>query len=372
MTDILTDNQFEIFAVAPPGLEPLLLPEFRALGYKDARYGPGGVTLMGDWSDVWRLNLELRGASKVLARMGSFRAMDLARLDHRATQFPWSDFLLPNTDVRVEVTCKRSKIYHAGAAVQRIERALRKVGVTVSQQGNVTLKIRIEQNIVSVSVDTSGEGLHKRGHKEAVGKAPMRETMAALLLRQAGYDGADAVLDPMCGSGTFLIEAAEIAQGLQPGRSRDFAFEKLAGFNAKTFKDMRRPVSTLDGPPLFFGSDRDSGVISMAQANAERAEVDALCQFKCHDVQELECPDVPPGLVIVNPPYGGRIGNKKHLYAVYGKLGVTLSEKFSGWRVGIITSEPGLAKATGLPLTQGPSVPHGGLKVCLHQTPPLA
>ncbi|EPX79290.1 THUMP domain-containing class I SAM-dependent RNA methyltransferase [Litoreibacter arenae] len=366
MTDTL-----EIFAVAPPGLEAALLPEFRALGYKDARYGPGGVTMIGGWPDVWRLNLELRGATKVLARIGTFRAMSLAGLDHRADEFPWADTFYSGTTVRVEASCKRSKIYHAGAATERVEKALRKAGMKPSADGEVTLKIRIEQNIVTLSVDTSGDSLHKRGHKEAVGKAPMRENLAALFLRQAGYDGVEPVLDPMCGSGTFVIEAAEIAAGLQPGRSRSFAFEHLAGFDAQAFEAMRRAVSVVKGPARMFGSDRDAGAIKSAVANANCAGVSALCEFQCHAVADLQRPDGPAGLVIVNPPYGGRIGDKKQLFALYGTLGKTLKERFSGWRVALVTSDAGLAKAAGLPFTQGPAVPHGGLKVWLFQTPPL-
>ncbi|WP_281855954.1 THUMP domain-containing class I SAM-dependent RNA methyltransferase [Litoreibacter halocynthiae] len=366
MTDTL-----EIFAVTPPGLEAALLPEFRALGYKDARYGAGGVTMLGGWPDVWRLNLELRGATKVLARIGTFRAMSLAGLDHRADEFPWDETFYSGTTVRVEASCKRSKIYHAGAAIERVERALLKAGMKPSADGEVTLKIRIEQNIVTLSVDTSGESLHKRGHKEAIGKAPMRENMAALFLQQAGYDGSEPVLDPMCGSGTFLIEAAEIAEGLQAGRSRSFAFEALASFDEAAFKALRRSVSVINGPARCFGSDRDAGAIKGAIANAGRAGVSALCDFQCKPVSDVERPDGPAGLVIVNPPYGGRIGDKKQLFALYASLGTTLKERFSGWRVALVTSEPGLAKATGLPLIQGPAVPHGGLKVWLFQSPPL-
>lgn len=343
------------------------MPEFRALGYKDARYGPGGVTLLGAWQDVWRLNLELRGAAKVLARIGQFRAMSLAGLEHRLEEFAWREVLAAGTRVRVEATCKRSKIYHAGAASERVETALRKVGITPAAEGQVTLKLRIEQNICTLSVDTSGDSLHKRGHKVAVGKAPLRETMAALFLRQAGFDGTQGVVDPMCGSGTFVLEAAETAAGLQAGRSRSFAFEHLAGFDRAEFDALRRPVPGISDPVRFFGSDRDAGAIASATANAQRAGVAALCAFEQHAVSDATAPEGPPGIVMINPPYGGRVGDKKQLFALYGALGKTLRAQFSGWRVALVTSEPGLAKATGLTLEQGPKVPHGGLDVWLFQ-----
>ncbi|MGJ8617753.1 MAG: THUMP domain-containing class I SAM-dependent RNA methyltransferase [Sulfitobacter sp.] len=360
---------FEIFLVCAPGLEPVLCEEAEQLGFASPVISPGGVTVQGGWAEVWRANLELRGAARVLARIGSFMAFHLAQLDKRSRKFPWGDILRADVPVKVQVSCKASKIYHAGAATQRIVTALTEShGITVSPDAEMTLKVRINDNQVTISIDTSGEALHKRGHKEAVGKAPMRENLAAMFLRQCGYDGVEPVLDPMCGSGTFLIEAAEIAAGLQPGRSRDFAFEQLASFDAEAFAAMRRTEpATLT--QRFFGSDRDAGAIRMSTANAARAGVGDAIAFACHGAGEVTPPDGPPGLVIVNPPYGGRIGNKKLLYPLYGTLGQTLLERFKGWRVGLVTSEPPLAKATGLPWKPlGPAVAHGGMKVWLWQT----
>ena len=365
---------FEIFLVCPPGLETLLCAEAAEKGFTAPQPTPGGVTFQGTWPDVWRANLDLRGAARVLARFGSFMAFHLAQLDKRSRKFPWGDVLRADVPVKVQVTTnKKSKIYHAGAATQRIETALREShGITVAPDAELVIKVRIDDNNVQLSIDTSGEALHKRGHKQGVGKAPMRENLAALFLRQCGYDGAEPVLDPMCGSGTFLIEAAEIAQNLQPGRARSFAFERLASFDAEAFAQMRRTPDTPSGPARFFGSDRDQGAIRMSTQNAERAGVAPLCHFTCHPAGEVTRPDGPPGLVIVNPPYGARIGNKKLLYPLYGTLGATLKDRFKGWRVGLVTSEPSLAKATDLPWkSQGQGVAHGGMKVWLWQTAPL-
>lgn len=367
--------QFEIFLVAPPGLEPALCAEADDCGFAGAEAVPGGVTFTGGWPDVWRANLCLRGATRVLARLGAFRAFHLAQLDKRARKFPWSAALPSGTPVRVEVTCRRSKIYHKGAAAQRIERAMaEEAGVVISDEAAVQVKVRIEDDLCTISVDTSGESLHKRGHKEAVGKAPMRETLAALFLRECGFDGREPLVDPMCGSGTFVIEAAEIAAGLYPGRSRHFAFENLAGFDPVLWQDMRSAAdaSAPDGPAMFFGYDRDAGAIKGSEANAARAGVTALTEFRRQAVGDLAPPAGAPGLVMINPPYGARIGNRKLLFSLYGALGQRLREKFAGWRVGLITSDGGLAKATGLPFlpTTAP-VPHGGLRVTLHRTAPL-
>ncbi|MEJ6398579.1 THUMP domain-containing class I SAM-dependent RNA methyltransferase [Yoonia sp. 208BN28-4] len=364
------DEQFDIFCVTVPGMEGTLLAECLAAGFDTATQTAGGVTLTGGWTDVWRANLVLRGATRILARIGSFRAFHLAQLDKRARKFPWRDTLRPDLPVRVDVTTRASKIYIAKAAAQRIETALREdAGITVDPEAEITLKVRIDDNLCTFSIDTSGAPLHIRGHKEAVNKAPMRENLAALFLRQCGYDGTEPVLDPMCGSGTFVIEAAEIARGLHPGRTRSFAFENLANFDQARWDFMRSTGVRTQTQQQFYGSDRDAGATRMSLANAERAGVADLCQFQTHAISDLQRPEGPPGLVIVNPPYGGRIGNKNLLYGLYAALGTTLKERFSGWRVGIITSENGLAKATGLPFkpTTGP-VPHGGIRVTLFQT----
>lgn len=368
-----TQNTFDIFIVATPGLEDMLLAEIIECGFANPVLGAGGITIQGGWPDVWRANLMLRGASRVLARIGSFMAFHLAQLDKRARKFPWADILRADVPLRVQVTTKASKIYHAGAATQRIETALREsLGATLSPDATLVLKVRIDDNVVTMSLDTSGESLHKRGHKEAVGKAPMRETLASLLLRQAGYTGSETVVDPMCGSGTFVIEAAEIAMGLIPGRSRSFAFEDLASFDASAFAAMKNERAARATDLRFYGSDRDAGAIRMSRANADRAGVSDITRFENHAAGELMPPEGPPGLVMVNPPYGGRIGNKKLLYPLYGTLGQTLLARFKGWRVGLVTSEPPLAKATGLPWKpQGPAIAHGGMKVWLYQTPPL-
>ena len=369
----MTDPQtFEIFLVAAPGLEDVLCQEAQECGFATATVQPGGVAITGGWPEVWRANLELRCAVRVLARIGSFMAFHLAQLDKRARKFAWGDILRADVPVRVQVTCKKSKIYHAGAATQRIETALREShGMTVSSEAEMVLKVRIDDNVVTLSLDTSGESLHKRGHKEAVGKAPLRETLAASFLRQAGYQGGETVVDPMCGSGTFIIEAAEIAAGLYPGRSRSFAFEQLASFDAARWDAMKEQTPR-EPDLLFYGSDRDQGAIGMSAANAERAGVAHLTRFANQPAGNLTPPEGPPGLVIVNPPYGARIGNKKLLYPLYGTLGETLKTRFKGWRVGLVTSEPGLAKATGLPWQpQGRAVSHGGTKIWFWQTPPL-
>lgn len=364
------DNRFEIFLVAVPGLEGALCGEALECGFEGARVVPGGVAFEGGWPEAMRANLELRGASRVLVRIASFRAMHLAQLDKRARKVPWGDFLQADVPVSVEATCRKSRIYHAGAAAQRIARAItEELGAPVAEDAPVKIKARIEDDLCTISIDTSGEGLHRRGHKQAVNKAPMRETLAALFLRQCGFDGSEPVLDPMCGSGTFVIEAAEMAAGLMPGRARSFAFELLKGFDAEAWAEMRKRAHPKIPSARFHGSDRDAGAVHMSRENAGRAGVEAFCTFEQRSVGEIVQPDGPAGLVIINPPYGARLGERQKLFPLYREMGQVLTARFSGWRVGLIAADATLAKATGLPfLPPGKPVDNGGISVTLWRT----
>lgn len=366
-------DTLELFLVTAPGLEPALLAEAQEKGFADAVAIKGGVTVSGGWPEVWRANLELRGATRVLARIASFRALHLAQLDKRARRVAWGDVLRADVPVRVEASCKASRIYHAGATAQRVERAITEtLGAPISDEAAICIKVRIDDDLCTISLDTSGESLHKRGHKDAIHKAPMRETLAAQLLRLAGYDGREPVVDPMCGSGTFVIEAAEIAAGLHPGRTRAFAFEQLASFDPARWERMRATNAAVTPSQRFFGSDRDGGAIAMSRANADKAGVADWVQFDQHAVSDRTRPDGPSGLVIVNPPYGARIGDVKSLFPLYQALGRTLLARFGGWRVAIVTSDAALARATGLPFAPNPlTFTNGGLRVALYTTEAL-
>ncbi len=364
----MRNDQFEIFLGTQPGLEDVLLEEALELGFESAEQVGGGVVFQGGWEDVWRANLMSRCAARVLARIGNFRAFHLAQLDKRARKFDWGYFLSKDQSVRVEVvTGKRNKIYHAGAAQERIERAINEeLGCPIEAEAAVVIKTRIEDDLVMFSIDTSGEALHKRGFKAAVGKAPMRESMAASFLRACGYNGSEPVVDPMCGSGTFIIEAAEIASGLMPGRERKFAFEALKSFDLKRFNQLKASLQGHACSQKFYGSDRNVQVIGFAGENAQRAGVDSVCEFKPIPLSNIEPPE-ERGLIIVNPPYGARVGKKNDLFSLYGAFGEKIKKDFSGWRVGLITSDEKLAFATGLKWRNiSAPIAHGGLKVKLY------
>lgn len=365
---------FEIFLVTLPGLEEFLLAEAREQGFKKPKAISGGVLIQGGWSEVWRANLVLRGASKVLARIGEFRAHHLAQLDKHARNFPWAEFLAPGHSVKVEVsTNKKSEIYHSGAAEQRFERAIAETfGARIAdrlEDTDILVKVRIARNLVIISLETSGTALHKRGYKQAMGKAPLRETIAAMTLRACGYKRKEPLLDPMCGSGTYPIEAAEMAGNLMAGRERSFAFEKLVSYDADAVQKMKKDWFTREPAGHFYGYDKNASVIESAKANAARAGVGDACQFKAGPLSKLQPPEGPLGLVVVNPPYGERIGNKKELLGLYREFGDVMQSRFKGWRVGLVTSDDALAQSTKLPWAKtSAAIPHGGLKIRLYQT----
>lgn len=344
-TGMNANTDLEIFLVTAPGLEELLCKEAIEKGFKKPVPDQGGVTIKGNWSEAWRANLVIRGASKVLVRIAAFRVRHLAQLDKLSRQIPWADFLRRDIAFRVEASSKNSRIYHQKAAAERITKAIEEeLGAQASPDAGITIKARILDDICVISIDTSGELLHKREHKVAVNKAPMRENLASLMLRHCGYRGKEPIVDPMCGSGTFVIEAAEIAAHFNPGRTRHFSFEHLANFNEEIWQEMRKRQKQTPPSVRFYGYDRDAGAIDMSEANAARAGVKAFTEFNQQPISDLMPPEGPCGLVIVNPPYGGRIGDKKQLYPLYQSLGKTLMARFSGWRVGLVTSTEQLAK----------------------------
>lgn len=363
------EDQFEIALLVAPGLETLLADEVREAGFPEPAIEVGAVIVRGGWPDVWKANLTLRGANRILIRVAHFHAEHLSQLDKACRKLPWGEWFPSGTTFRVEATCRKSKIYHTGAVVERVAKGVcGAVNGTLDTASGHLVMARIEKNQCTISIDTSGELLHKRGFKQAVAKAPMRETMAALFLRACEYRGNQPFIDPMCGSGTFPIEAAEMSLGLLPGRVRHFEFERLCAFDEKVFRDLKQALVISEDMevPKIFGFDKNSAAIHSSQNNAMRAGVGEVIHFAQQPVSLLKNPDTEPGLILVNPPYGTRIGDMRQLRAVYETFGRVVIGQFPDWHVGLVTSEPRLAEATGLGLRPlGEAVPHGPIRIRL-------
>ena len=354
----------ELFAACAPGCESVLAREIPGSSVTS-----GGVVFHGGLADVYRVNLTSRIAGRVLVRLGTFKAKDFAQLERGVRALPFAQFVRSGEALAVRVTCHRSRLYHTKAIAERV---LGWLSATPAAGGNLdedaapppTLMVRIENDTCTVSIDSSGAHLHKRGYKLASAKAPIRETLAAALLAFASYDGG-AFVDPMCGSGTLAIEAGLLAANKAPGLLRSFAFEGWPGFDAKMFAKVKQDLRATERAVIapLIATDRNEGAINATRENAERAGV----HLEAH-VRPLSrsTPPAPSGLLLTNPPYGARIGNPRDLRDLYAALGNTSRTAFADWQTGFVTSDPKLARTAGPDFASvTPYLAHGGLKVQL-------
>ena len=382
------DDMLSLFAVTAPGLEKVAAQELRALGL-EARAITGGAAFSGRRADLYRANLWLRTASRVLVRAGQTYAGSFSELRDKAARFPWEQFLRPGQPVAVRVTSHKSRLYHTDAVAERVagaisdalgsEAALWTAASAEAEEGNAgspaaadhsapLIVARLVDDRCTVSVDSSGALLHQRGYRLATAKAPLRETLAAALLLTSGWDKQAPLIDPFCGAGTISIEAAWLAQNRAPGRERRFAFMDWPDFEAARWEALLADADAarVAGPgPLIAGYDRDAGAIEAARANAARAGVAEAVQF---GQQALSALQAPPGRgwLVSNPPYGVRVrasgGDLRDLYA---QLGHVLRAQCVGWQVGLLCGDEALARATGLRYDLGRSLHllNGGLPV---------
>ena len=363
------------FVVTAPGLEELAAQELRSLNLIPA-VEPGGVTFKAEEADLYRANLHLRTASRILARVGQFfYAVAFAELRDKASRLPWERFLSPGQPVSIRVTCHKSKLIHTDAVAERIAGAIydrlgkespmtKSVGDEAADPAQLVV-VRVANDQVLVSMDSSGELLHRRGYRLAVAKAPLRETLAAGMLLASGWDFQSPLLDPFCGSGTIPIEAAMLALGIPPGLKRRFAFMQWPGYDEKVWKALKADVHPLPGVDLqLYASDRDAGAVTMAQENAARAGVEKFIHFDCQAVSSIT---PPPGLgwVVTNPPYGMRVSEGKDLRNLYAQFGNVLRAHCQGWKVAMLSSDPILLGHTGLKLDTTFSTINGGVGVRL-------
>jgi putative N6-adenine-specific DNA methylase len=233
-------------------------------------------------------------------------------------------------------------------------------GLPAGSDDAVELSLRLDAQGALVSVDTSGELLHVRGARQETGKAPLRETLASGVLRLCEWAPGEPLWDIMCGSGTFLLEAAEQAQGLQPGRQRHFAFERFPGVPAHLLAEARAPKPAV--PTWLRGSDLNAGALGVARRNARRAGIGELLQLERLDATALTRPDVAPGLVLANLPYGKRVGSRFELASLYARVGRSLKQALPGWRFGFLLQDG--AESLGLDVARTVPVKNGGLS-CL-------
>jgi putative N6-adenine-specific DNA methylase len=371
----------KLFAVCAPGLEPFVAHELHQLGLRSgdesgSPYEPGGIEFESSLCDAYRANLHLRTASRVLVRLGQFYAVEFRELRRKAGRLLWEGYLAPGRPIALRTTCQKSRLYHETAVAERVAGAIEdrlRISSPVHKYREDSgtsppqlIVIRVADNLCTISIDSSGALLHRRGYRLATAKAPLRETLASALVMASGWDQASPLLDPFCGSGTIPIEAALLARRIPPGFRRRFAFMDWPHFDSMHWEDLLAEAekAIVSGIPMIMGSDRDAGAIRAAQANAERAGLTGSIEFSVRAISAID-PPPGPGWVVTNPPYGIRASQTKDLRNLYARFGKVLLAKYPGWRVTMVCDRLQLIRNTGLNFDQGIPTMNGGLKVRL-------
>ncbi|MFL5620950.1 MAG: class I SAM-dependent RNA methyltransferase [Gemmatimonadaceae bacterium] len=371
-------KRLECFAAVAPGLEPFALAEAQMLGLP-ARIDEGGVAWSGDIRSVIAANVGFRIASRVLVRVAEFEARSFIELERWARRIPWASTVAPGASVRFRVTCRKSRLYHSDAVAQRLADAVSRavagvraeadsaaVDELLDRDDSSLFIVRFYRDRCTVSADASGALLHRRGYRQATAKAPLRETLAAALVAASGWDGLAPLVDPMCGSGTILIEAALAARRIPPGAHRRFAVERWPGVSSELARAVRAELGapTLGAAPgAIIGSDRDAGAIESARGNAARAEVTSDIELGVHAISAMQLPDAERGWIVSNPPYGVRVGDSSRVRDLWAQLGNVLRRRAPGWRVTLLSPDVALERQLRIPLHVVARTTNGGIPV---------
>lgn len=373
-------DSLDLFTVTAPGLETLTARELHALG-ADARVtGAGGVAWKGTRHALYDANLRLRTASRIIVRVARFHASSFHELERRAKRVPWERFVRDHEAARFRVTCHKSALYHSDAVAQRLaESVTRATGASAvagtrtddddtepadaADRAEQLFIVRVDHDTVTVSADSSGALLHRRGYRLATAKAPLRETIAAAMLLGSGWRPEQPLVDPMCGSGTIAIEAALISRRMAPGRARSFRCEAWPDADGRAWESVRERAHSEElasAPAPIVASDRDAGAAEATRANAARAGVDDDVRVEQRPLSAIELDPTTGGWVITNPPYGIRVGTD--VRNLYSKLGAVIRVA-PAWRLGMLSAAPALDRQLRLSLERVFDTRNGGIPV---------
>ncbi len=409
-------SERDAFAIAAPGLAPLLAAELTALGVQVRAVEAAGVAFHASDAVLFRVNCWSRLATRVVVRLDSFVARDFATLEKRARRVPWREVLAPGEQAVLSVTCRKSRLYHSDAVAERVARGIELavpgvraatgpddddadsdpnsvtnaalhvdedtitdatararagVHVHVHEKSNASraqrILVRLDRDMCTISADASGDLLHRRGWRLDSGKAPLRETLAAALIAASDWPANVPLVDPMCGAGTIAIEAALRARNIAPGLSRTFACEHWPGADpalAAGERDAARAAMLLAAPARIVAADRDAGAIEATRTNAERAGVLDDITLQHQPLSDIGLAQIgAAGWVVTNPPYGIRTGNPATLAALWGRLGAVIREAGAGWTLTVVVPDPAFAKELRLPLDRVVVTTTGGRQV---------
>jgi putative N6-adenine-specific DNA methylase len=356
------------FCPCPRGMEAALAEELNEIAQdysptlKVHTQVPGGVHCSGTMADAMRVNLHSRIASRVLMRIAHASYLNENDVYDLALAQPWEDWFEVDHTIRIDVTAIKSPLKSLEFTTLKIKDAVcdrfrdlcgKRPSVN-TRTPDMRVFAFIDARTVTLYLDTSGEALFKRGWRLDTGDAPLRENLAAGLLRVSGWKPGEVLFDPMCGSGTILAEAAQMLAGIPPGARRSFAFEKFTPFSADEWRQVKGSVKPrpLPAEPTIFGSDISGDMVAMARANLQRAGVPFEVPLKQIEAQEVKPPSDVPGYMVTNPPYGERIGVRGDstmpeddmAIAFFSAFGTTLKQRFAGWKVFLFTADLGLPK----------------------------
>jgi putative N6-adenine-specific DNA methylase len=346
---------FDLIATTAFGIEPITARELENLGFSDLKVENGRITFRGDERDIARCNINLRTADRILIRAAEFKAVTFEELFQGVKAIPWGDYLPEDAEMHVVGRSVRSGLYSVPDCQSITKKAIiekmkEKYNRTVFDETGPKYKIEVAllKDIVSITVDTTGAGLNKRGYRKIVGEAPLKETMACALLLLTYWKRGRILVDPLCGSGTIPIEAAMIAKNIAPGVNRSFVSETWKDFDSGIWKAVREEAKAgeiRDIPQTIFGSDLNPKSVDLALLHAKEAGVGDAVSFKQMNVLDLYSND-KYGFIVTNPPYGERIGEMRAVESLYRDLG-KVYKRLDTWSFYIITSHPSFEKLFG-------------------------
>ena len=346
------------FAAVPRGAEELAAAELTALGINDAKPGKGGVAFQTDQAGLYRANLWMRTASRVLVQLALFPCSSPTELYTGVHALPWQELITPDMTLAVDCSLRDSALTHSGfvalktkdAVVDRIRESCGSRPNVDTASPDVRINVHLHKNVCTISLDSSGDSLDRRGYRLERNEAPLRETLAAAVVDLTGWDGSIPLADPMCGSGTIPVEAALVAAHIPPGLQRDFGFQRWLDFDnalwSRICAEAEAGIRTLP-VGLITGYDLDSRALLLAGRNAANAGLSGQIHFFHAALQEFR-PEGEKGVVILNPPYGKRLGEEEDLRELYCQIGDIMKKRCRGWTGYVLTGNLELAKYIGL------------------------
>jgi putative N6-adenine-specific DNA methylase len=365
------------FAPCPRGLAPALAEELAGLGAQEVKAAEAGVGFTGPFDLVYAANLHSRIASRILWRVARFAYATEEDIYRNAREVRWRDWFTAERTFKVETNAHRSPVKSLDFVTLRVKDAIAdhfrdafgKRPSVAARDPDLRVHAFLDAKECTLYLDTTGEPLFKRGRRDHVGEAPLKKNLAAGILRLAGWQPGVPLLDPMCGAGTFLSEAAEMWLERAPGRSRDFAFRNLVRFNPATWERTRSEAAKREKPlePLpIHGSDLYGRSLDNARMNLRDAGLEEAVSLKQVNLLELS-PPAPTGMIVTNPPYGVRLGEKEQLAAFYPRLGDALKQRFAGWTAYILSGDADLAKLIRLHASRKTVLFNGALECRLYE-----